>query len=382
MPTSVHDLWSAILQSVPRNEWVDLETIYRLLEADLTLQPSDLNPSAPGNADPTWHRNTRNALQQHKTSDILWGHKGHYYFPSQLADPTSLADAEKALRQLWWQDLTEAGGPNAVPPQVLRQMGIYRGAQGIWVDKDRTQALTPAGPGVAVSVLHTGHHYPDDLAEDGLIYHYPDTDRPPARDVNEVDATKAAAQLSIPLFVITHNSESASLRDVRKSWVASFDEASAQFLIVFQDEPPRPPAPPQPESETFQARLPRDRRPRGGSSPARKAAFRFDVIKRYGPECAVCGIHLLQTLDAVHIIPVEEDGADDARNGLPLCATHHRAFDAQLFAIEPETFRIETRRPVTLEQLRIERATLRRSAHRPHKEALSWRWAQWKSFNR
>ena len=46
----------------------------------------------------------------------------------------------------------------------MRELGIYGGAQGIWVDKARTGELTPGGSGVTVSVLHTGQSYADDLA--------------------------------------------------------------------------------------------------------------------------------------------------------------------------------------------------------------------------
>jgi hypothetical protein len=37
------------------------------------------------------------------------------------------------------------------------------------VDKKTTGALTMDGHGVAVGILHTGRHYPDDLSEDGPI---------------------------------------------------------------------------------------------------------------------------------------------------------------------------------------------------------------------
>ena len=42
---------------------------------------------------------------------------------------------------------------------MLREMGVYGGAQGIWVDKRRTGALTADGNGVTVGVRHTGQHY-------------------------------------------------------------------------------------------------------------------------------------------------------------------------------------------------------------------------------
>lgn len=381
MPTSATAIWQALLENAPRDSWLPLQDLYAIVQSNLSLQPDDFDPDAPGSDFPRWQRNVRNVLQHRKEAGILRSGKAEYYIPGDLAHTVELVSAERARRERLWDQLRRQGGPSAVSPQLLRDLRVFGGSQGIWVDKNRTQAVTSRDHGVTVSVLHTGSHYPDDLAENGLIYHYPATDRPPARDAAEVEATKAAASLSIPLFVITHNPESGNLRDVRKGWVASFDDASAQFLIVFQDKPPAPPAPPPPESEPFQALQHRDRRPSMGSSLSRKGEFRFGVFKRYGAECAVCRIRLLEALDAVHIVPVEDLGTDDPRNGLPLCATHHRAFDAQRFAIHPETLRIETRSPFTTDQLRISVPSLHHLTCTPHKDALAWRRDRWISLD-
>jgi hypothetical protein len=50
------------------------------------------------------------------------------------------------------------------------------------VNKEITGGLTPVAQGVAVPVLHNGASYPDDLSEDGLIYHFPATNRARRRD--------------------------------------------------------------------------------------------------------------------------------------------------------------------------------------------------------
>jgi hypothetical protein len=59
---------------------------------------------------------------------------------------------------------------------MLRGLGVYGGAQGVWVDKARTKEIAPAG--VTVALLHTGCSYADDLSADGVVYHYPKTGRP------------------------------------------------------------------------------------------------------------------------------------------------------------------------------------------------------------
>jgi len=47
-------------------------------------------------------------------------------------------------------------------------------------------------------------------------------------------------------------------------------------------------------------------------------------------------------MKAAHICGKAHNGSDDWRNGLPLCSTHHDAFDTHLFAIHPDSLIIET----------------------------------------
>lgn len=70
-----------------------------------------------------------------------------------------------------------------IEPKQLRDLGIYGGAQGIWVDKAHTASPEIGPHGATVGILHTGRHYADDLSDDGLIYDYPKTGRGPSRDV-------------------------------------------------------------------------------------------------------------------------------------------------------------------------------------------------------
>jgi putative restriction endonuclease len=67
----------------------------------------------------------------------------------------------------------------------------------------------------------------------------------------------------------------------------------------------------------------------------RDARFRANVLRAYSHRCCVCGIQL-DLLDAAHIVPVEhERGTDEIKNGLSLCALHHRAFDHALITVAP-----------------------------------------------
>ena len=45
-------------------------------------------------------------------------------------------------------------------------------------------------------------------------------------------------------------------------------------------------------------------------------------------------------LEAAHIIPVTNNGSDNPSNGIPLCPTHHTAFDNLLFTFDPNNLSI------------------------------------------
>lgn len=286
-------------------------------------------------------------------------------------------EEERKHRLGLWEKIKEVGGPFGVAPSVLRGLGIYGGAQGIWVDKVRTGRITKDGEGITVAVLHTGSSYADDLAEDCVIYHYPQTRRPAGRDQSEVNATKAAGRLQLPFFVIAYPSPNSSVRDVKLGWVESWDDQSRTFLITFGNEPPKPQAAEVTEDTPFvladvEARKKREVKVRPGQQ-----RFKFRVFKRYGPKCVVCGLAVKGLLDAAHICPKLADGSDDPRNGLVLCANHHRAFDARLFAIKP-TLEIQCL-PDGPDRaaLGITVESIAHLSQQPHIDALSWLWAEW-----
>ena len=58
--------------------------------------------------------------------------------------------------------------------------------------------------------------------------------------------------------------------------------------------------------------------------------IRFDLLKNYGSKCALCSISNEKLLAAAHIRPKDNQGSDDWRNGIILCANHHLAFDNNL----------------------------------------------------
>ena len=131
-------------------------------------------------------------------------------------------------------DLEKALGPGngrwLVAASRLRELGLYGGASGIYVDANTTKHIRESG--VTVSLRHNGRSYADALSDSVMEYRYPKTNRPPSRDANEIRATKAAYELELPVYVI---SDSSDLRDVRRGWVTGWDDSEAVFSIGFGD---------------------------------------------------------------------------------------------------------------------------------------------------
>jgi putative restriction endonuclease len=286
------------------------------------------------------------------------------------------ASSERSRRDEMWSELQRSGDTEAVAKSLMRELGGYGGASGIWVDASRTRGLTTDGNGVTVSVLHTGRSYPDDLSEDSLIYHFPRTERP-GRDDAEIAATKNAARLGLPILALLPSRDPSAHR-VRRGWVRSWDDETRTFLIQFGPEVSPSQFDGGEDESAFNPLAPRAPR-RQGQVLQRpdQAAFKFEVEKIYGAACAVCDLSVQQVLDAAHIVPDREGGVAHWRNGLVLCATHHRAYDAGLFDIDPESLRLEARNggPGLVSQ-KIHRTDIAHLRRKPATEALRWRWSR------
>jgi hypothetical protein len=271
-----------------------------------------------------------------------------------------------------WREIGGNVAAREVLPSKLRDLRLYGGQQGIWVDKKRTRELTDDGYGVAVSVLHKGDIYPDDFSETGVIYHYPSTDRPRSRDIGEIEAVKNCRRHDLPIFVIRINPEDSGLRDVFWGNVTYWNDESEAFIIEFGRRPDSLRT-----NSAFQVRESADQKYETGVY-ARDAGFRIAVLSRYGTQCAVCGIKVVDLLDAAHLVPKSERGSDDPRNGLVLCSLHHRALDRGYFAINPETLTI-VRKPKgpSFEKINVSRQSISHLSSLPHQEALAVAWELW-----
>jgi len=226
---------------------------------------------------------------------------------------------------------------------------------------------------VTVGLLHTGRHYPDDLLGDGVIYHYPVT-ATPGKDAAEVKATRNTGRLGVPVFALVQRGQ---LRDLHLGLIEAFDDADQSFLIRFAsaDDTAVSETPQGWGSVTDEPFVAFDKKPRKRVellTRERDPRFAFKAKKRSGSACAVCRIRVSGLIDAAHVIPVKDAGSNHPANGLPLCPTHHRAFDSGLFWIDPDSLEVETSADESAESLRITVRDIGWLAAHPDQEAIRW----------
>jgi len=68
--------------------------------------------------------------------------------------------------------------------------------------------------------------------------------------------------------------------------------------------------------------------------------FRSRVLVAYQKQCALCRLRLPRLIDAAHIKSDSLGGEPVVKNGMAMCAIHHRAFDADVLTVRPD-YRIE-----------------------------------------
>jgi hypothetical protein len=186
--------------------------------------------------------------------------------------------------------------------------------------------------------------------------------------------------VGLPVFVVTQRTH--TLRDVHRGWIMDWDDSSRLFLISFGDAPlPGEQMGRQLVEDTpFSAFDDRPGTPRAVKSRPGQQRFKFAVFKRYGPQCGVCSVAVVDLLQAAHIIPKDVYGSDDARNGLVLCANHHLAYDAGLFTIDPDDLTVWVKPDgPTSQALGLMATHLRLLRASPHVDALRWRFSRWMS---
>lgn len=285
----------------------------------------------------------------------------------------SSVESEITRRLDAWNELQRSPNWPLVSAQEVRDLGLYGGASGVWVDKDTTASLAPEG--VAVGLLHTGKHYDDDVDETGILYHYPTTARPPSRDANEIESIKNAKKFGIPVFVIRNVSHG---KKVDLAWLNDFDDALRICVLTFHGILPQENPFVFEESKTSREPVLFGSHKKTKTEierAERDPLFKFNILKRFQGKCLLTSLDVTEMLDAAHVIPVSSGGTEDPENGLLLSASVHRALDAGLWAINPKTLRVETRNQgPDVTRMKLEKIDLSSSEHLLNREALAFRY--------
>ena len=153
--------------------------------------------------------------------------------------------------------------------------------------------------------------------------------------------------------------------------VTDWDDTQAVFLVEFGAQPSLEARNDLPE-DPFGGKHRRQRR--SGSALLRDNRFRFRVLKGYGSHCGACDLQDERLIQAAHIVPVSAGGADVPTNGIPLCPTHHFAFDSRKvpLTIEPDTLNWILLDGQPLSSLSITRLSLLHLNATPSFAAIQW----------
>lgn len=93
----------------------------------------------------------------------------------------------------------------------------------------------------------------------------------------------------------------------------------------------------------------------------------------------MCTVDVTGLIQAAHLVPKSNRGSDDARNGLPLCANHHLAFDRGYWCVDPDLKLHATADGPALNDLAIIRTDLSHLTLLPHPDALTRVWTDWQA---
>ncbi len=160
---------------------------------------------------------------------------------------------------------------------------------------------------------------------------------------HENDGLKEAAESALPLIYFVQvkrkpNPEYIAFAPVR---IVSWDDGARQFLVDLSeqtiaraDEVSGKDAFPRESSSdrVFDRELlEKSYAPTIVQRRLHQARFRNEVLAAYQERCAVCILHIRPLLDGAHVVPDRDPKPVVVINeGLALCATHHRAFDAEI----------------------------------------------------
>lgn len=189
------------------------------------------------------------------------------------------------------------------------------------------------GPLTVLSSLASGYE-DEHLEGDVMLYDY----APPAYEWANT-GIKRLAELGRPLIMLKQvkGKPGTEYMVIAPVAILGFDDAARTFRLSLADSvadaegisTPQPSVFSKQYAETItMARL-------------HQAHFRREVLGAYGGRCCVCELRERPLLDAAHILADRlPEGVPTVKNGLSMCAVHHRAYDTGLLLVTEE-YRVE-----------------------------------------
>ena len=298
-----------------------------------------------------------------------------HYDRYRLKIPEEIKNREKL-----WENLSK-NPDGKVPVSELSKVNLPIDRKGAFSPRD-----SGLGERVSRRILITDTQYKEIIEEGGLNYKSSKTGK---QRQDEIEGMISAMDYQVPIFVIIGNKDDKESRKVKIGLVREYDKREEAFLVdVFDQWPNQEELVFKSEDEDETEFDPYSKDTNRNVTPIEtrpgQAKFRFYVVKRYGAKCAVCEVALKEILEAAHIVPKSEDGVDDSRNGLILCANHHRMFDSNLFAIDTH-YKLDYWKGYNKDNLMIKVENLSRSPdmpHPPHINAITERYNMFKKVRR
>lgn len=235
----------------------------------------------------------------------------------------------RALRERWV----------AVPASELRQFRVHlKGQQGIFKPAQLTEPLS-----ITTTIL--SEHAQDTIEGSRVLYDFVSRD-------SDNTALKRAAEAELPLIYFLQVKKRPLTEYVifAPVYVTGWNDRSRCFAVDLSEQKPGQIITPAPAGRQLELHVMRTPQSPGEIRELTKsyaitsvqrrlyeARFRNAVLDAYRDRCAVCGLHVRALLDAAHVTSDRDPKpAIDVSEGIALCATHHRAFDANILRYDNE----------------------------------------------
>jgi len=240
----------------------------------------------------------------------------------------------RALRERWV----------AIPASELRQ--FTSGGHRVHL-KGQSGIFKPAGLTEPLSITTTIDSTPaqDTIEGSRVLYDFVSRD-------HDNEALKRSAEAELPLIYFLQVKKRPLTEYVifAPVYVVGWNERSRCFAVDLSEQKPGEIITPAPAVRQLSLHVMRTPQSPGEireltrsyaiSSVQRRlyeARFRNAVLDAYHDRCAVCGLHVRALLDAAHVTPDRDPKpVVDVSEGIALCATHHRAFDANILRYDDD----------------------------------------------